>query len=83
MVDIIADGAGLRLDKVDAEIDRLEAGVDFEPGPSTSGTRQAQRTARLAEETRSRLDALGYKIGYSLAERCGLLALLFYRSGFY
>lgn len=69
MVDIMIQAAELRLNKLDAEIDQLEAGVDFDTAPGTSEARKASRAARLAEETRERLDALGYRLGYSLAER--------------
>lgn len=73
MAQVLIDAATMRLEKLDEETDRLEAGVDLEPrreAVESAKMRREHKAERLSTQLHERLDALGYRVGWSLAERC-------------
>ena len=69
MIDIVASAASHRLAVMQAKVDRLEAGVEFEPPAPRPEEPPAAVKQKATTELRNRLDSMGFRIGWSLAER--------------
>jgi hypothetical protein len=69
MLDLISDAATLRMGKVRQEMEEIHLGFSFEsPEPLPEDSPEAKRQKHV-DETHERLLAIGYRIGWSLAER--------------